>query len=123
VFVSPAHHAVAALGGWWYATPAGARLKALPSRTLGIAPSGVVRCKTADPRVDLDLIRALGREMLGLPRGAAPAAVPVPLETWLGLASNGSAGADYASWRRVLVEAFGARRFTPLNVGPDDVYR
>jgi hypothetical protein len=118
VFVSPAHHAVAVLGGWWYAAPSGARLAALPARSAGIASADIIRAKTADPRLDLDLIRALGRNLLG----DAPS-VPPPLETWLALASNGSARADYTQWQQVLTDAFGARRFTPMNVRPDDVYR
>ncbi len=126
VFVSPAHHAVGVLGGWWYATPAGARFKALPARTLNLAPADIIRRKTADARVDLDLIRALGREMLGRATDAAAARgsrVPAALDAWLDLAANGSARADYALWQRVLTDAFGARRFTPLNVRVKDVYR
>ena len=126
VFVSPAHHAVAVLGGWWYATPVRARLKALPARTLNLAPADIIRRKAADSRVDLDLIRALGREMLGYPTGIAPARgsrIPAALDTWLGLASNGLARSDYALWKRVLTDAFGVRRFTPLNIKPEDVYR
>jgi hypothetical protein len=126
VFVSPAHHAVAVLGGWWYATPAGSPLKALPARTLNLAPADIVRRKTAEPRVDLDLIRALGREMLGNASERAMARavrVPPALDAWLSLPTDGSARADYALWKRVLTDAFGARRFTTLNVRPEDVYR
>jgi hypothetical protein len=49
--------------------------------------------------------------------------VPAALDAWLNLASEGSARADYTAWKRVLTDAFGRRRFTALNVGPEDVYR
>lgn len=122
IFISPAHHAIAVLGGWWYAAPAGARLVALPARSAALAPADIVRDRRADSRLDLDLIRALGRELLGGSPAPASSAVPAPLETWLALASNGSAQADYAAWQQVLTNAFGPRRFTPMSVRPDDVY-
>ncbi|HJQ58985.1 MAG TPA: J domain-containing protein [Vineibacter sp.] len=118
LFVSPEHHAVAVLGGWWYATPAGARLAALSARSAALAAADIIRRKIADFRLDLDLIRALGRDLLGDAPG-----VPAALATWLALASNGSAQDDYAQWQQVLTDAFGSRRFTPLNVRPEDVYR
>jgi hypothetical protein len=115
VFVSPADHAVAVLGGWWYAAPAGARLAALPARSVALAPADIVRRKQADPRTDLELIRGLGRDMV--------ADAPPALAAWLAEASRGSARDDYTHWQKVLTDAFGPRRFAALNVRFDGVYR
>lgn len=125
VFVSPARHTVALLGGWWYATRIGERLRALPARTVDCIPSDIVRVKVAEPRCNLELIRLTGRELLGDPSGVRlirDPSVPRPLGSWLSHPSSGSAIADYGLWRDVIVSSFGARRFSRLDVTPEQIY-
>lgn len=122
-FVSPKYHSGALLGGWWYAVPVGKRMLAAPDRTLSNAPVDLMKKKAGDGRVDLELIRAVGREVLGDAAGTSlPGKAPAPLTTWLRFASNGDAVKDYALWGDVLQQSFGPRRFVPLNVGPQDIY-
>jgi hypothetical protein len=125
-FVAPSDHSGALLGGWWYAAARGAKLRALPAQSLRLLPPDMLGAKRADPRLDLDLIRGVGRALLGDESGASlgrDGRVPAPLRHWLRLASSGDAVQEYDYWQRhVLTESFGARRFVPLHVSADAIY-
>jgi len=120
-FISPPLHGGTLLGGWWYACETGGRMTAVPARTSRLAPPDVMVNKRADPRTDLALIRATGRELLGDPVGTK-LDCPAPMSRWLRLASTGSARADYAQWQDVLKESFGPRRFTEMKIKAGDIY-
>jgi hypothetical protein len=123
VFVSPEAHRCALLGGWWYAAGRGERLQALPARTASLAPPDVLATRTADIRVDLELIRATGRALLGNESGLRDGRVPRPLVDWLRCAASDTALTDYQLWGQVLEASFGARRFVKLGVSASDIYR
>jgi hypothetical protein len=125
-FVSPRYHYGVLPGGWWYACRNGEKLKALPNRTVSLAPSDVLRHKRADARVDLELIRAVGREMLGDPNGSrlkTDKKVPAPMSNWLNGATTGQAVLDYQLWRKVLEKSFGKPRFIKLDVEVNAIYQ
>ena len=125
VFVSPKYHSVMLLGGWWYAGFAGGKINALPNRTINVAPADVLRNKRADTRVDLELIRQTGRELLGNGGGAplkTNEKIPAAMARWFNGATSGSAVADYQLWRNVLEMAFGKPRFCRLDVEPGAIY-
>ncbi len=125
IFVSPKFHTGMLLGGWWYARNKGEKINALPNRTIKFAPADVIRNKKADGRVDLELIRQTGREMLGDANGLrleTNAEIPAAMARWFNGATSGSAVTDYELWRNVLEMDFGAPRFVRLDVEPDAVY-
>src|SRR5258707_10974722 len=125
VFLSPKAHSVALLGGWWYATPIGAKLAALPERALRVLPPVVADSKIAAGAIDLELIRLTGREMLADPSGVKllrEARVPKPFATWLNHPPAANAFADYQSWEAARDAGFGPRRFVELGIDPDAVY-
>ncbi|MEZ5426870.1 MAG: J domain-containing protein [Pyrinomonadaceae bacterium] len=125
-FVSPKTHSGALLGGWWYSCRAGAKLAALPQRTIQTAPADVIRSKQADIRTDLELIRATGRELLGDPTGAhlkTDKRVPEHFARWFNGATTGNAIEDYTLWREVLRKSFGPPRFIRLEAPVDAIYR
>lgn len=125
-FISPARHSGALLGGWWYAGSAGGRLKGVTARTYNLMPPDVRADGIADSRVDLELVRSVGRELLGDVTGmklltTRPA--PEPMLDWLRHPASGNARDDYRLWReRVLTESFGPRRFVEMTVGADEIY-
>ncbi|MCP5196933.1 MAG: J domain-containing protein [Gammaproteobacteria bacterium] len=125
-FISPQRHSGALLGGWWYATKQGERMRAAPTATIQYAPFEVLACPRGDQRTDLNLIRALGRELLGdiTGMGLTPgSAVPWPLLDWLRLPAAGSALDDYRTWQsQILPDSFGERRFVKLDLTPQDLY-
>ena len=125
VFVSPEFHSGMLLGGWWYARFKGEKINALPNRTVNFAPPDVIRKKLADGRVDLELIRQTGRELLG--NGAALRMKPndkihPAMARWFNGATSGSAVTDYQLWKNVLEIDFGAPRFVRLAVAPNAIY-
>jgi hypothetical protein len=126
VFVSPNDRSVALLGGWWYAAPAGAKLRALPQRTLDALPPVVKDAKRAACAVDGELIRLLARDMLGDPGGTKllrDESVPRPFRQWIAHPPAGSAYDDYRSWEKAREASFGARKFAGVPAGAGEIYR
>lgn len=124
-FVSPEFHSGILLGGWWYARFKGERITALPNRTINAAPPDVIRHKQADARVDLELIRQTGRELLRAAIGTKmnkDEKIPPAMARWINGATSGSAVTDYELWKNVLEKDFGKPRFIRLDVEPGAVY-
>ena len=125
-FVSPSQHGGALLGGWWYTVRQGAPMLAAPAATVRHAPLEVLEHRRGDRRTDLELIRALGRELLGDASGARLArenAAPPPMIDWLRRPADGCAVRDYRTWmERVLKDSFGERRFVKLDVNVAELY-
>ena len=126
-FISPPDHAVSVLGGWWFAAAAGGRLAAAPAATIAWGPHDLMDRGRADARTDLELVRAVGRELLGDVSGVRLAranAAPAAMIDWLRLPASNDPIEDYRTWRsRVLPDSFGARRFVELPLTQSDIYR
>ena len=116
--VSPRCHTVNLAGGWWFATPSGARLDCLPARSADLAAPDVLHRRVADRRLDALLIRRSALDLLG----EAAREAPPPMLEYLTLPGTGSAVCDYVDWQRALHASFGERRFAELAVSPDDVH-
>ena len=125
IFVSPERHTTSLLGGWWYAGFANGKINALPQRTIDVAPPDVLRNKRADGRVDLELIRQTGRELLG-ETGGAPVKtserIPAAMARWFNGATSGVAVTDYRLWKNALEMDFGKPRFCRLEIEPGAIY-
>jgi len=125
-FMSPREHSVALLGGWWYAARLGERMLAAPAATVDWAPHGLLASKRADIRTDLELVRALGRALLGDISGMRlqrERAAPPAMIDWLRLPASGDPIEEYRTWRtQVLHDSFGARRFAELPLTQSDIY-
>lgn len=126
VFISPAHHSACLLGGWWFAAGLGAPLKAASPRMLQCAPPDVLQKKVGDRRTDMEMIQALGRELLGDATGvrlATDSTVPAALVDWLQISTHQSAVATYRDWQeRVLMDAFGERKFVRMDIAHETLY-
>lgn len=124
VWVSPATHRVHLWGGWFYARAFGQPVTVLPATSAAMAPSGYLAAKTAGGGLDRELVRAVGRELLGdrhgqrLPTDAAPA----PFLHALRLPAGPSAVADYRAWKRVLTASFGPAKFVPMTLSSSTLY-
>jgi len=125
-FVSPQRHGGALLGGWWYAVRQGESMRAAPATTVEYAPFEVMTRRLGERRTDLELIRALGRALLGDITGISlerENAAPLPLLDWLRRPAAHSALQDYQTWQcRVLPASFGERRFVTLDLSPQNLY-
>ena len=127
VFISPKFHSAALLGGWWFSARLGAPLKAATRRMTLFAPPDVMQRKVADSRTDLELIKALGRELLGDVTGVRlfkNSAVPSALANWLQMSSAQDAVGGFKEWQeRVLIDAFGQREFVELALTQQELYK
>lgn len=127
VVISPLRHSAMLLGGWWYSAKVGERLSYIPEETLNCIPPDILRNKRADARVDLELIKSVGREILGDASGAKLAfdkSLPPDLVEWLQLPSSGSAFEDYKTFKReVLPNAFGPPKFVNMQLDADQLYK
>jgi hypothetical protein len=117
VFIDPADHSLAVLGGWWYSKAAGAPIAKVSKRTHGLLPWKVKVTKRASRKTDMELVKATGREILG-PGSSAP----VALMDCLGEVAQKDAFAAYKEWNEVLLKSFGPKRFTVMDLKPSQIY-
>jgi len=125
LLVSPPRHSTLIPGGWFHAYGAGARIETVPARTYEWIPKTLLKDRIATPRINLELVRVTGRELLGDISGAAlpwDKSLPRPMVDWLNYPSARDAFTDYELWHEVLKDSFGARRFVELPVREADVY-
>jgi hypothetical protein len=125
-FLSPPGHGVAVLGGWWYAARSGERMLAAPAGTIEWAPHDLLHTKRAGIRTDLELVRAIGRALLGDVSGARltrESDAKQEMINWLRLPASDNPIEEYRTWRgQVLHDSFGARRFVELPLTQSDIY-
>lgn len=120
-FILPEDHSCQLLGGWWYAKKLGERITQIPARTFSLLPFEVTVNKLATPKIDGELIKACGRELLGDVSGKK-LKCPTPMSDWLNLPSNGQPIKEYENWSTVLQKSFGARRFSEMNITAETLY-
>lgn len=127
VFISPLRHSGMLLGGWWYSRPTGDDLEALPDRVIELLPDYLVEERIADQRIDLELIKALGRELLGDASGKLlldDNTLPPALPEWLLMPSSDIAIDEYRFWKyEVLEECFGAPHFVNMDLDSKELYK
>jgi hypothetical protein len=127
VFISPSQHRAALIGGWWYSVPLGSRMaRVQPARTLVYAPFSVLQSKIANVKVDLELVRLVGREILGDETGVKLSTdkdIPSAMVEWLRSATSGDAIADYARWPEILQTCYGKPRFVKWDINPSEIYK
>lgn len=126
IFIDPVKHTAELLGGWWYSQREGEKLVAASRNTVKLIPHNILSKKIADPQIDLNLIRGVGRTLLGDAIGntlVSDKDLPKALVSWLRGASAGHALKDYKAWQeKVLIDSFGERKFVNFDVSFHDVY-
>jgi hypothetical protein len=126
-FISPKYHSGALLGGWWYSRPVGEKLITVPKSSYELFPPKMLKSLTADQSLDKELIRALGRELLGDRAGnklVSTSPAPRPMIDWLRCATSKRAVDEYTIWNsQVLIESFGSKKYVPMNITVDMIYR
>lgn len=115
LWIDPADHSIALLGGWWFANRTGEKLTEVSARTYDLLPYRVKVEKKADPLIDQELIRAT---VLDLLNGQGPD----KMAAWLKRPAAGTAVQNYTDWHKLLEGVFGKRRFTALELKQEDLY-
>ncbi len=126
LFIDPEMHNASLLGGWWHAAKFATRLPLLPGYAADIAPLDIRKSGKADARIDLGLVRATARELLGNRTGTRlplDSTLPKPFVAWLRQPSSGDANTDFNAWDRTMQENFGARRFVEMKTSYSDIYK
>jgi hypothetical protein len=125
-FIVPAKHTGHLIGGWWFSQNNNEKLIALSSEAVNVAPVKMLNNKQADIKLDLELIKLVGRQLLGDSTGIKlrkDSKVPKQLVDWLNDSSNLKPFETYDIWQnKVLQESFGVRRFTKMDLTINDIY-
>jgi len=119
-FISPKDHSGFLLGGWWYAFGYGAKISEVPKKTFEIVPH---LCKTPSNLICRELIRSIGRELLGDPKGInLVKETPEPLLKWVrGVSTAKNAVEEYKDWDACLLKSFGVKKFFKMDVSEDNI--
>jgi hypothetical protein len=121
-FISPEMHSGALLGGWWYAAKRGDTINKLPRRTLDYLPWSVRTDKKATHLIDIELVKATGRELLGDITGTKLNKAPEPLIRYLTDAASGTAIENYSAWKKALLDSFGPNKFVNMEIDVTKIY-
>lgn len=121
VFISPKDHYVALLGGWGYSVTAGKTIKQVPRRTADLLPWGVRKSKEACFSTDQELIRAIGRELLGDILGRNMKA-PKEMQDFLKSVSSKDPIKEYKSWGET-IKCLGPRKFHRMELNSTSLYQ
>jgi hypothetical protein len=126
-FISPEHHSGALLGGWWYSCKKGEGLTSVPKSSYELFSPTMKKTLIADHSLDKELLRALGRELLGDRSGTrlliGEPHAPLPIINWLKCATSKPAVAEYKLWDKVLQDSYGKKRFIPMDVSTKTIYK
>jgi hypothetical protein len=123
-FISPKHHSGALLGGWWYSARYNETLSTVPARTFTLMHPGMRASKKADGALDSELIRAVGRELLGDKAGVSltkDGSIPKQISSFLLSVAAKDHIDDYSTWRKALSESFD-KRYERLELTSTDLY-
>ena len=116
VFIDTANHAVFLIGGWWYATKADTKLKAIPAELLKILPKTMFDDKMSKTEYDRLAIKGVILGCMGDPTLVGSKLLkdkdlPKLMLTWARSPSSSGSLEDYRGWTKVVEQSFGVRKF------------
>jgi hypothetical protein len=120
VFIDPDNHAVRTPIGWHYSALIGKKIPVLLSHMVPLVPSQVLANKIADHRIDLNSVRSIARELLGITPGNSRASELQPMRGWLMQPTSGNPYQDYKEWEVIREQTFGPRKFTKWDFNLND---
>jgi len=118
-FVSPKHHTIILLGGWWYCAGQGERMIGTQKAIYDVIPVREKGDKTSTIVTDLESSKLIGRLILGKKNATTPQAMTKFLQS----GSQERAVDEFNKWDSALTEAFGVRKFIELDVAKSDIYK
>jgi len=121
-FISYKHHTGLLLGGWWYATSIGNTIEHVSKHTYDLMRTKLVLEKKATYPIDTELIKSVGRELMGDYMSKKRYPELVPMIDWLLIPANQDPYKQFESWGEVLTETFGPRKFVELKTNNKEIY-
>lgn len=124
-FVSPEFHSGLLLGSWFYCKNKGDKIEMVLSSTYTLMTptiGGKVK-KIAGHKTDAALVKDLGRKLMGKYMSKMKFPEYKEMIDWLLLPSSGNPYKMFHSWDETLMKTFGKRRFIPLDISTDDIYK
>ena len=121
-FVSYHYHTGLLLGGWWYCTPIQDRIEYVPRHTIKLMSSKSRETKKATHHIDTELIKSIGRELMGTYMSKKEYPELEPMINWLLLPANKNPRKQFQSWGKVLKQTFGLRKFVKLEASNEEIY-
>lgn len=126
IFIDPETHQIRLIGGWWYAKLSGEKLDFLSKSAFNLASSNMLKDKTAELKLDLSMIKLLGRTLLGDSNGVKlqhDQTIPKPFSNWLLEPDSFDIFSTYSHWiNNILHDSFGKRRFVKFDLSYKDLY-
>lgn len=125
-FISPQNHSILLFGGWWYTTNIGSKIIGTSKDIYDILPAKSKTCKNAERIIDLESIKALGRQLLGEPNGrklAERTDIPKSIVQFFNAGSESDAIIEFNKWNKTLDNAYERRQFTSMNVTKQQLYQ
>lgn len=124
-FINPETHEGSLIGGWWFAHNVGESLVALNKESLSVCPMNILNSKKAGHMLDLELIKLLGRQLLGDSSGvylSKDKSIPEPIVQFLRDGAGDNAIKEYEAWHNVLIKSYGKRSFTEMKLTEHNLY-
>ena len=112
LFISPEFHSVVPMGGWWFSKEIGEKLIGLPKELFNILPPTT---KLSESTIDLEAIRYIGRLLFKNE--------PSAIDKWKLGVSEENAILEYEGWSKVIKEGYGKRKFIPMNLVSEMIYK
>lgn len=115
-FISPMHHTILPLGGWWYAIKEGEKMFGVPKAIYDVMPVKEKSEKLSCTRTDLEAIKLIGRQITDKKTTPKP---------FLDFLNSGSSNAlkEFQKWQSVLDGSYGKRRFVEMKIDKADIYK
>ena len=84
----------------------------------------MIAVQISTTKVDLESIRAIGREILGNRAGATIDCddLPKSMSDWMRFPSKSNAKEDFKNWQDVLIKSFGERKFVKFEINRSIIY-
>ena len=126
-YINPETHEGMLVGGWWYSCKEKEKLSMLSTSAIDVAPVSLLNNKKSQLLLDLEMVKLLGRELLGDKTGnylKSNLSIPEDFSQWFRVGSKEGVISEYSRWNNeVLVKSFGKRRFFEMNINSKDIYR
>lgn len=117
IFISPQHHTVLILGGWWYTINDSEKLIGMPKSVYNAMPKSILIKKTANIKIDLESIKNVGKALL------ENQSYDEKLTRYFLENVEDKATKEFESFNNILFKIFGKRKFINWNIDQKIILR